>query len=698
MSITPKSMFNRHILDPQAVVSLCPCTAVVSGIEKCGKTTAVRYLLNHAIHPKYTSITEFTGEVQSIPVSSFLEESLSVENRECLSCYKVITLGAQPFEKLTWLMPTTSADGAVMCLLSYFAKVCKVRKQGSSYYYHELLKFAKSPPTSEGIDSFSTELSEQILLLYHKLMNEWGSLIKNKEMQAVMPTGVCLLNIFDVGPSKAAQAFCPFLNKYCKRSVNIACYSGIRDLEELKKEFVEKCDHHYYHSKKYQLLKPLSGCIHKTQIVNLTAIYTNFPDQQSEQLHPTDKQLQQSLTGEVQNEMKIEKVHALTVSENLMEQIKTGLEKSVIDAPFFEAVTLRSMLLLHRMSKKCHGKSFWMKRSEIETLSQEYMFSNGDLEAFLRLFSSFGNIFYTHDIPSLNEYVIVDVTQFVQQIHCLYNSNKHGVEKYGLFKQRDEDDWRVILEFLTILGIAAEVRSNQIVPTDKMLLGVARFYYYIPSARNYPTSDVTSMVNLSPESSSGENSIEFISLNGYSKENLQAVLCEHFLLSSDCRLIPTETINTTAIRFCSAESGAEDEDIQFTDVGNKVMMSYMNKSTITEEKREEILSRISPFLETNTQQNLQRQQLVEALGRAEQKKGYIQPSKMIALAKQLDTKIENLQILAMKFEFSEDWLKNHTERMNLTKCEVIQCMLHEFKERVPFPRFKLALQELDIHI
>ena len=206
------------------------------------------------------------------------------------------------------------------------------------------------------------------------------------------------------------------------------------------------------------------------------------------------------------------------------------------------------------------------------------------------------------------------------------------------------------------------------------------------------------MVNLSPESSSGENSIEFISLNGYSKENLQAVLCEHFLLSSDCRLIPTETINTTAIRFCSAESGAEDEDIQFTDVGNKVMMSYMNKTTITEEKREEILSRISPFFETNTQQNLRRQQLVEALGRAEQKKGYIQPSKMIALAKQLDTKIENLQILAVKFEFSKDWLKNHTERMNLTKCEVIQCMLHEFKERVPFPRFKLALQELDIHI
>ena len=84
--ITPKLLFSRHILDPQAVVSLCPCTAVVSGIEKCGKTTAVRYLLNHAIHSKYTSIAEFTGDY----ASSFLEESLSVENRECLSCYKVI--------------------------------------------------------------------------------------------------------------------------------------------------------------------------------------------------------------------------------------------------------------------------------------------------------------------------------------------------------------------------------------------------------------------------------------------------------------------------------------------------------------------------------------------------------------------------------------------------------------------------------
>ena len=85
-------------------------------------------------------------------------------------------------------------------------------------------------------------------------------------MQAVMPTGVCLLNIFDVGPSKAAQDFCPFLNKYCKQSLNIACYSGTRDLEKLKKEFAEKCDHHYYRSKKYQLLKPLSGCTQNTNL------------------------------------------------------------------------------------------------------------------------------------------------------------------------------------------------------------------------------------------------------------------------------------------------------------------------------------------------------------------------------------------------------------------------------------------------
>ena len=66
-------------------------------------------------------------------------------------------------------------------------------------------------------------------------------------------------------------------------------------------------------------------------------------------------------------------------------------------------------------------------------------------------------------------------------------------------------------------------------------------------------------------------------------ENLQVLLCRHLLLSTSCLLIPTETTNTTLIRFCEAsweELEMEFVDIKLIDAGNKITMS----TNIKEEK------------------------------------------------------------------------------------------------------------------
>ena len=651
---------------------LCPCTAVVSGIEKCGKTTALKALLHHAVQTKYRQA-----------LSPAVEEACSVEDKECLSCYKVIILGAKPFEMLTWLMSTSEEDEVVMCLVSYLASLCKREKPDSPGAYHRLLEF--SPDTSRGtwLDS---EVRDQIELLYSKLKKEWNRLTEDENIQAVMPNGVCLLNIFDVGSSRAAQAFCPFLNKYCKQSLNIACYNAM-DADILKIELAEETDHQYYQSKKYQLLKPLSGCIHKEQIVNLTAIQTNSKNQESQQLHVHEHGLRET----VKRQLEVEEVHPLHVSLKLMENTKVQLENSVKKAPFFDDIPLQYMLLMHRVKTNC--KSFWMKRGDMEVLSEKYMFKNGDLERFLRSFSSFGSIFYTHDIPSLREYVIVDIPKFVRCIHNLYQSSVKTA-KHGLFKHSDEEQDKVVFEFLTILGIAAEVKSNQIVNIPGLSLDTATFYYYIPSARSYTKRGTTSQMDMPPSTSATpkENSVEFISLSGYSKENLQAILCEHFLLSADCLLIPMETINTTAIRFC--KPGFE-VDVQFTDVGNKVMISSLNNTTITEEKREEIYSRI---FSANAQHIFQRQQLVEAFESVKYKHGYVQPEKMIVYAKELSAKCKDKHTLALKFGLSKEWLQQHMQDGKMTNYDIILCMLLEFKQTATHTQFKSTLQTLDKEI
>ena len=68
-------------------------------------------------------------------------------------------------------------------------------------------------------------------------------------------------------------------------------------------------------------------------------------------------------------------------------------------------------------------------------------------------------MFYAHDIPALEEYVIVDIVKFVEYLHEIYYSSKDGLSQYGLFPYKDEDKKREIcFKFLTILGGGVKVK------------------------------------------------------------------------------------------------------------------------------------------------------------------------------------------------------------------------------------------------
>ena len=626
------------------------------------------------------------------------------EHKEYLSCYELMILGTYPFDHLTWLL-STKTESAVMCLLSYFARLCKNRNIGSGNYF-DLLEFVPVPATSEGIMIYDPEVNQQIKLLYTELEKKWKDLKNEKSMQKVMPTGVCLLNLFDLGPSKAARDFSPFLNKYCKQSLNITCFNRERDAEALKKELASETDHDYYQSLTHQLIKPLTGCVCKEQTVALAAISTD------PSIQCTNEESRQMIDGwkeEIQKRVGIEKLQLLLVSKEMVGEVKSQLEKEVIKASSDE-IPLKFILLLQQMKHKC--KSFWMTRSEIESLSKPYEFQNGDLERFLRFFSSFGSIFYTHDIPSLREYVIVDIVEFVKCIHILYNTNDEAA-RYGLFRYRQEEDWRVLFDFLTTLKIAVEVKSSQILtkPTAPTLsLGTATTYYYIPSGRRASgsTPDLASSAAVPSKASPHNNAIEFVNTDDYTMENLQVLLCRHLLLSTSCLLIPTETTNTTLIRFCEAsweELEMEFVDIKLIDAGNKITMS----TNIKEENVEKICKRIvstCPFLSRqisgHSQTNKRRlsfptQKLSGFLENKEQELKDIPLQKMIAIAKELDKHAEGkLSRLASKFELSQSWLEHQDSTMS--GWEVVLCMMDQYKKRVSQTEFLHILKELNIVI
>ena len=637
-------MFVKHIIEGDAYVQLCPCTAIISEFIKCGKTKVLKHFLSNVVQTR--------GESTQSPLPE------NGKKKECMSCYNVIILGSKFFDK-KWMMSFSEEEKVAMCLLSYFASLCKIRSvQDSLEDYHQLLEFAPLPATSE-CENISSEVCEQMKLLYLELMKQWEWLKKDEYAKKVVPSGVCLLNIFNIKDSQAAQDFQPFLSKYCKQSVNIACYDCTNDTEALKELAAKEDDHHCFNSTKGKLLKQLSGCIHKEQLVVLAAI----------EMGPTVQEPLErikSLTEVVEKNLEIESVHHLQISYGFMENAKSLLEESVLDGPFYKYVPLKFVLLLHKLKDKC--KSFWVERTEIESLSKMYQFDNGDLERCLKLFSSFGNIFYTHDIPSLKKYVIVDIEKFVKHMHDLYTSEE-CTAKYGLFKYRKEKEWKVVFEFLTSLGIAVQVQSKQILLDRNFSLDEATLLLYIPSARAMLTSSPNSAPYIHVHQEE-PNSFDICSIKyRYLTENLQVLLCKRLLPNTNCLLLPAESVNTTIIRF--HDIGSEEHDVQFIDMGDRVMMSLLNKDSIDSEKRKGVYKQI-------------KQRALDI------------PYRIVhAAAKKLSTGTVGLLGLASRFELSQEWVWLQ-QAEDMTEREVIVSMLYEYKKKSTPECFIKLLRELGI--
>ena len=640
------------MLQRKGCVSLFPLTAIVSGVEKRGKTAALQYFLSQVIRTD-----------DDMKETSFFESQSQLDT-QCLSCYKAMILGKYPFDDLTWLMSIAESDNAITCLMSYFASLCKGRDLSPQTDYYRLLEFAPVPTTSENINISDPDIADQMKHLYAKLVEHWDRLIKDKDVRDIMPTGVCLLNIFDVGPCKAAQDLLPFINKYCKHTVNFACYDSIKDGGTLEKEFSEDTTDHYQ-SLRYQLMRQLCGINKdKEKMVALTAIDAT----------EGNKKQEVELTQALREAVGVDKVYHLRVSEKNFKETKSTLEENVLQASFYAETPLSYLLLLHLVQTKC--KSFWMKRSDIELFAKKYNLQNGDLETFLRFFTSFGSIFYTHDIPTLKEYVIIDIVKFVRCIHQIYHSPEETAS-YGLFEERDDLEGRIVFSYLTTLGIATELKSNQIVPEHLPILKMMTTYFFIPTARNVKLGGTSATTTL-------------LMLKGYTKENLQARLSKCLLQSKKRLFIPTKAVNSMAIRFTI---DGKDKDIEFIDEGNKVMIRLLSHEHVFAKQEIDEISdnilKMCPFFEANTE--IQRQGFIEACAHDHLK---IKSKDMKELAKKItEQHQEKKKMLSSRLGIEQEWHNADKEDY-----EEIMFMLLDFERSNGTQKLITILNELDIPI
>ncbi len=553
-------------------------------------------------------------------------KAATIEIEECSTHQQLIILGEHPYKNLTWKF--TSQDHTfMMCLLTYFVKVCQKHTKSDNY---EQIEFV----IAESINAPS-EYKE----IHNTLAQNWKKLQNDTKLQDCMKAGFTLVNVIDIhDSSRAAKDFLPFLNKYCNRSVHFTCYDKKHDMQELNRELIHN-DNQYCNqiSKSNQLLKQLKGCMNEEQIVVVTPLSTHKSSQQQE---TEIDRMTQAITERVGTRnvksLEMSKVNEDDTEENkaALELVKNEIEKFITDSSFHFLVYLREFKLFEKIRQESNGK-FWMGRSEIEALSIELKFKNGTFDRFLRFFTSFGSIFYTHDIPTLDEYVITDIPKFIECAHKLYQEKdpQNEVSKYGLFINTNEEDTRILLKYLTVLGIAVEVEFTQInfpTPTNSQ----QNKYYYIPSARS-----------AGPFQADEPNEDSIISIvlsfNDCIAENLQALLCSEALRLGG-RLEATENHNTTVVRTCK-----NDASIQIADFGKDVKLTIIRDSDNTskpiEEKIIETYSHLLsdyPTLTTKTGAKLrykiqwfskrmesQKDELIDVLDR----KTHKLPSELIAL-------------------------------------------------------------------
>ena len=520
-SVTEKKIISfrtmlEHIQRGDSVVRTSPCAAFITGVEECGKTKSTFVFYNKAIN----------GFGTETELSPHLLESRE-GSEECLFFYRLVLAGANEFMWVTF----DSTEVTAIFLLSYFAADSKVRNC-------ELEFTTEASTCTSKLDPF-----EKIVYEMHEKVKQLWDKFDDSEKEN-FSTGVTLVNAYDIGPSQAAQDFVPFLNKYCRRSIHFTCYSDTLDDTDLGRD-LDLRRPYFNNLKCSQMFRQLKGCINEEQKVVVTRLEGDTParDTSSEKKIrpkediPAPGTCSDKLKKEIKARVHTEHVTKVTFSNNnedKTEKAREFIEELVIKSSFHCTLYLREFVLFQTIKTESKIKnSFWMEKSKIEELSKQCKMVNGGFERFLKVFTSFGKVFYAHNIPALDDFVIIDIVKFIKYLHTIYTTENKQFSQYGLFPyfKRDKDR-EMSFKFLTVLGLAVKVKSSQLKPPPTKQ---DKYYCYIPTVKGFDPKD---------SGNPTQEDFVIISFNEYLAENIQVCLC-HNLLVQGAFLIPTRTSDTT---------------------------------------------------------------------------------------------------------------------------------------------------------
>ena len=452
-------------------------------------------------------------------------------SKEGLSSFNFNILGKFPFNDLMWLLGTKRSSIS-LCFLSCLLQALQLRKIPI-----ELLDIAENEAYCNEEELKQNKHGEW---LFYEATKRLKTLKNHQEKLNLLEPGVTFLNVFNIGQSKAAYNFLPFLGQYCKRSLPLffASCADCTDLcEPLGLECYEECKTSVNHL--LNAYVPRRKFI--KHIVRSQSTEVSEPPIIMRQPSCDQRSLRLDNLKEIFKEHGF-KANFEDINLSDMNQTKKILEKMVVRnmAKYVTGLPVRWVFLrslLQALNISLMTKSDISKRAT----SCGAGIDASEVEAFLTTFTSFASLLY---IPSYTDIVLLDIERFTDCLDKVFDCGRSldKASSFGFITEATIDklakgemlDPKLFKSLLKSFRFAVRVYTSK-VKSDNFFIE-ADLSYYIPSMRPSKATNGPQFHSL------------YLQYTSCVPGNIQVYLVHHFLKYSHCSLVPCLYINTSVIR------------------------------------------------------------------------------------------------------------------------------------------------------
>ena len=510
-------------------VPVVMCTATLVGLSTQEKSALFQDFIKNAVRFKDTK-----SDLASQYHASLQERS----SKKGLSSFNFNILGKSPFNNLMWLLGTKRSSIS-LCFLCCLFQALKLRDIPI-----EFLHIAENEADFNEEDLKQNKHGEW---LFYEVTKRLKALKNHKDKLDLLTPGVTFLTVFNIGPSKAALSFLPFLGQYCKRSLPLFFSSG-KDSSNLDKP-----------------LEPESydECGHDTPLNHLLNAYVT----KRKHIHHLMRQVSSDENSEAPGYPIL--VRLPSCSQSKFDNFKKTFEKYGLN-PIKKDIDLSDMkgtkemlegVVLENASKYCTGLPVrWVfLRSLLQALNTSLMTKSrisewatstlcgagidpSEVEAFLTTFTSFASLLY---IPSYTDIVLLDIERFTDCLDKVFDCGHSPLDtasSYGFIteaaidKLADDEklDPQMFKSLLKSFRFAVPVSTSKVKSNNFFIK--ADHSFYVPNMRPTKATNGPQFHSL------------YLQYTSCVPGNIQVLLVRHFLKYSNCSLIPCLHINASVIR------------------------------------------------------------------------------------------------------------------------------------------------------